>query len=172
MVARRLLPRERGFTYLTVLFALAIMTAGLGVVGELWHTSELREKEAQLLYVGNEYRRAIERYYLAGPQHYPRSLAELIKDPRQPGTVRHLRTLYRDPISGAAEWGLVKAPDGGIAGVYSLSVARPLKSAGFRARDKAFEGAGRYSDWKFISSSAQQERLQRLPAKASLPGSR
>jgi type II secretory pathway pseudopilin PulG len=131
----------------------AIMSTGLALAGEVWHTSRAREKEAELLFVGNQYRNAIARYYLSGPQRqYPRSLADLIKDPRQPGTVRHLRRLYEDPITGAAEWGLVKAPDGGIAGVQSLSDASPLKVSSFRVRDAALEGKLKYSEWQFAFS--------------------
>ena len=146
----------RGFTYLTVLFILAMMSAGLALIGEVWHTSNAREKEAELLHIGNEYRKAIERYYLSapagGPRLYPKNLADLVKDPRQPGTVRHLRRLYPDPITGSEEWGLVKSADGGFAGVYSLSEAAPLKTAGFAVRDATFEGKAKYSDWQFAFS--------------------
>ncbi len=142
--------RERGFTYLTVLFMVAILAGGLALVGEMWQTNDQREKEAELLFVGNQYRKAIERYYLLGPQRqYPRSLEDLIKDPRRPGTERYLRRLYPDPVTGK-EWGLVKAPDGGIWGVHSQSEARPLKTGGFKQRDAEFANAQRYADWKFI----------------------
>ena len=157
--------RARGFTYLTVLFLVAIMSSGLAFVGELWHTSRVREKEAELLFVGNEYRQAIARYYLSGPQRqYPRNLSDLLKDPRQPGTVRHLRRLYPDPITGSGEWGLVKAADGGIAGVHSLSEASPLKSGGFRVRDAALEGKGKYSDWQFAFAPAAAGAPKPKPA--------
>lgn len=139
----------RGFTYLTALFMVAILAGGLALVGEMWHTSARREKEAELLFVGHEYRKAIERYYLAGPARYPHSLEELVKDPRQPATARYLRKLYPDPITGK-EWALIKAPDDGIWGVHSVSDSAPLKTSGFKARDAGFEGAKRYSDWKFI----------------------
>lgn len=142
--------RTRGFTYLTLLFIVALLGAGLALTGEVWHTAALREKEAELLFVGHQYRKAIERYYLSGPQRqYPRALEDLLKDPRRPGAERYLRTLYPDPVTGKNEWGLVKAPDGGILGVHSLSEAKPLKIAGFRARDQGFEGAAKYSDWNF-----------------------
>jgi type II secretory pathway pseudopilin PulG len=144
--------RCTGFTYLTVLFVVAIMGGGLALAGEVWHTAAQREKEAELLHIGSEYRKAIERYYLAGPRQYPRDLRDLLKDPRQPGTVRHLRRIYSDPITGATDWGLVKAADGGVAGVYSLSEERPLKSAGFRLPEKEFERAVTYGDWKFIAA--------------------
>jgi type II secretory pathway pseudopilin PulG len=140
----------RGFTYLTVLFIVAMMAGGLALIGEVWHTSNLREKEAELLHVGDEYRRAIERYHRSGNGQYPKSLADLIRDPRQPGVVRHLRRLYPDPLTGKDEWGLVKSSDGGIAGVYSLSESAPLKVAGFAVRDASFEGKTKYSDWQFV----------------------
>lgn len=148
--------RAAGFTYMTILFVVAIMGAGLALVGEVWHTAAMREKEAELLYAGNQYRKAIERYYLSGPQQYPRSLSDLLKDPRKAGTERYLRKLYPDPITGGNEWGLSKAPDGGVMGVYSLSAQKPLKSANFRARDNELTGASVYSDWKFIFAPAPQ----------------
>ena len=147
--------RQRGFTYLAVLFLVAMMAGGLALAGEVWHTSAMREKEADLLHVGNEYRKAIERYYLSGTRQYPKNLADLVKDPRQPGTVRHLRRLYPDPITGKDEWGLVKADDGGIAGVYSTSEAAPLKTGGFAVRDASFEGKTKYADWQFVFAPTQ-----------------
>ena len=50
--------RARGFTYLTVLFMVAILAGGLALIGEVWHTSAMREKEAELLFVGQQYRKA------------------------------------------------------------------------------------------------------------------
>jgi hypothetical protein len=64
--------------------------------------------------------------------------------------VRYLRRLYPDPITGKDEWGLVKSADGGFAGVYSLSEAAPLKTAGFAVRDATFEGKTKYAEWQFV----------------------
>jgi len=160
-----------GFTYLTILFVVAIMGAGLALVGEVWHTAAVREREAELLYVGNQYRKAIERYYLSGPRQYPRTRDDLLKDPRKPGTERYLRRLYPDPLTGKDEWGIVKAPDGGIMGVYSLSEERPLKASNFRPRDKEFEGTARYSDWKFVyvPSSPPARPAPSVPPKGGAP---
>jgi type II secretory pathway pseudopilin PulG len=149
---------QRGFTYLTILFVIAFMGIGLALTGEVWQSVALREKEAQLLYAGNQYRRAIERYYLGGLRQYPRSLEDLLKDPRKPNTERYLRKLYFDPVTGSAEWGIVKTPDGtAIMGVYSQSELKPLKTAGFGVADRAFEGATKYSDWKFVYQPAGQQ---------------
>ena len=145
---------QGGFTYLTALFVVTILGGGVAVIGEVWGTAAKREKETQLLFVGHEYRKAIERFYLSGPQRaYPRTLEDLLKDPRRPGTERYLRRLYPDPITGKNEWGLVKAPDGGILGVHSLSSEAPLRKAGFKVRDAGFERAQSYADWKFVHAA-------------------
>ena len=160
---------QRGFTYLTVLFMVAILSGGLALVGEVWHTSAAREKEAELLSVGHQYRKAIERYYLTGPQRqYPRELADLLKDPRRPGTERYLRKLYPDPVTGQP-FALVKAPDGGILGVHSTSEDKPYKTGGFKVRDAAFEGAGKYSDWKFVHAAPVRAAPAKPPPAPALP---
>jgi len=144
--------RSLGFTYLTALFLVAILAGGLALTGQVWEQSAQREREAELLFIGNQYRRAIALYYDSTPgaaKRYPPALEDLIKDPRQPATQRYLRRLYPDPMGGK-EWGIVKGSDGGVAGVYSLSEEKPIKASGFRVRDAAFEGAQTYSDWKFM----------------------
>ncbi len=140
----------RGFTYLGALFLLAILAGGLSQLGEAWQLAARREKESELLFVGHQYRQAIARYYQYGPRQYPRTLEALLKDPRRPGTERYLRRLYPDPLDASGEWGLVRSPDGGIQGIYSLSKERPLKAAGFKARDRELQGAVSYTDWKFL----------------------
>jgi hypothetical protein len=47
---------------------------------------------------------------------------------------------------------VIKGADGGVQGVNSPSDDAPLKVANFRVRDATFEGAQKYSDWKFIST--------------------
>lgn len=152
MVSRR----EAGFTYLTVMFVIAILLGGLALAGETWESSARREKEAELLFIGNQYRRAIGLFYESTPgvvKRYPRALEDLVKDPRLPGTQRHLRKLYPDPITGQA-WVPIAGPDGGVQGVHSASSEAPLKIGNFRVRDAAFEGAQKYADWKFIHTPA------------------
>jgi len=140
--------RERGFSYLGVLFVVALMGILLAAAGEAWHTQAMREREAELLFVGDQYRKAITRYHAAGGV-YPRELADLLKDSRRPDTRRYLRKLYADPVTGKNEWGLVKSADGGIAGVHSLSEAKPFKETGFRQEYAGFEGRKKYSEWQF-----------------------
>lgn len=141
-----------GFTYVGLLLLVAMMGISLTVVCQVWQTMQKREKEVELLFVGDQIRRAIGLYYAntpGGRERYPRSLEDLLKDPRYPGVRRYLRKIYRDPITGRAEWGLVKAGDV-ITGVYSLSDEEPLKKTEFRLVDRSFEGKTKYSDWVFF----------------------
>lgn len=146
--------QQRGLTYIALLLAIALHGAVLAAAGSVWHTAQKRERERQLLFIGDQFRSAIRAYANSGPGvrgQLPRTLDDLLLDPRLPGTRRHLRKVFVDPITWKAEWGLVKTPDGhGILGVYSLSEDEPLRKAHFDPADRAFEGATRYSDWKFV----------------------
>lgn len=142
-----------GFTYFALLFIVAIMGSALALTGSLWQKTMQQEKERQLLFVGNQFRRAILLYYERTPgpvKQYPKELAYLIKDNRYPSLQRYLREVYIDPITTQKEWGLVKAPEGGIMGVYSLSHDKPLKIGNFNEQYLAFANNQKYSDWQFI----------------------
>ncbi|MBI3145180.1 MAG: type II secretion system protein [Pseudogulbenkiania sp.] len=144
--------RQAGFTYLGVLILVALMGTLLAATGEVWSTVQRRQKEQELLFVGNQFREAIRLYYERSPggaKRYPRTLEDLLLDNRYPTTQRYLRKIYVDPMTGKQEWGLIKAPDEGIAGVYSLGRGIPLKVDNFEERNAAFKGALRYSRWQF-----------------------
>jgi type II secretory pathway pseudopilin PulG len=153
--ARR--PRQAAFTYVGLLIAVAVLGVGLAAIGQVWRTVAAREKERELLFIGDQYRAALRNYYIgtpAGQSRYPRRLEDLLEDRRLPVMRRHLRRAYPDPITGSDQWGIVPSFDGGIAGVYSLSEQHPLKIARFTDADEIFEGAKRYSDWKFAYAPA------------------
>lgn len=167
MVSRHqhcLCPAEQhGLTYLALIFAVAILSLASAAASELWSTAQRRDKERELLIVGNQFRQAIGRYYEASPggaKKYPYSLEDLLKDNRHLVAHRHLRKIYPDPITGKAEWGIVQAPTGGIMGIYSLSEGKPLKSANFEPKDKEFEEKEKYSEWKFTYAPPMQESSQ------------
>ncbi len=149
--------RQRGFSYLALLFAVAVMGLLLAAASELWHTTAQRERERELLFIGKQYREAIGRYYLRSPgaRQYPQSLDDLIDDRRFPQTVRHLRKRYRDPISGKDEWGLV-VEQGRIIGIHSQSTQTPLKRANFAKADAEFADRASYAEWQFIYRPADQ----------------
>lgn len=131
------------------LILLALMGAGLAAFTELTSFTVQREKEAELLFRGNQYREAIKTYYRKD-KTYPKALTELVEDKRFPTPARHLRKLYADPMTGQPDWAIVEAPGGGIMGVHSKSEAAPIKTGNFHLADKTFAHAARYADWQFF----------------------
>ena len=121
-----------GFAYLWTLMLVGFMGVGLSIGGHLYQTSIQREKEMQLLFIGRQFRLAIERYKSSGPENakdqYPASLDDLLKDPRYPNTVRHLRKLYIDPMTGKNEWGTLVL-QGRIVGVHEETLRNHLRHA-------------------------------------------
>lgn len=145
---------QRGFTYLGLMIIVAVMGMALAAFGTIYSQTAQRDKEAELLFVGEQFRSAIESYYLKSPgdRAYPKKLEDLVEDKRFPMPMRHLRRIYRDPITGGTDWGLVEMPNsGGIMGVFSRSEEKPIKQANFRAR-QAFEDADSYTKWTFTYS--------------------
>ena len=78
----------------------------------------------------------------------PKDLESLLKDSRSAATLRHLRKLYPDPITGQ-DWVLLKDPGGGITGVRSSSPLEPFKKDGFKAQNESFAGKESYREWEF-----------------------
>jgi type II secretory pathway pseudopilin PulG len=142
--------RQRGFAYLWTLMLVAFMGVGLTIAADLYATAMRRDKERELLFIGHEFRHALERYYIAaaGQNQYPLTLEELLKDPRFPTARRHLRRVYADPITGKAEWSLV-LQHGRIVGIRSLSTQRPIKQDNFDDDDAGLARKSRYADWVF-----------------------
>ncbi len=140
-------PSARGFTYIGLLAIIVIIGISLGATGKYWSNVMLRDKEEELLFRGDQYRLAIERYYTAlpGRQMYPQSIDELLKDPRSPTMKRHLRQKYKDPITGA-DFEEIKDPiTKRILGVRSTSNKESLKQAEFPPTVLVPISAGTYS---------------------------
>ena len=150
----------RGFTFIGLLFLIVLMGLMAAAAATTWTFLGQRDKEEQLLFVGGEYRAALGRYAVAHarqPQPYPTSLAQLLGGDDRQVPVRYLRRLYVDPMTGNADWGLVKSPQGGITAIYSLSDLRQIRSRsvpGSADLGIAFAQAKSYRDWVFAGSAA------------------
>jgi len=143
-------PQQAGFTYLGLMAAIVILGILLTMAGRVWSFSEQRDKEAQLLWVGDQYRLAIGRYFTFA-HHYPLTLDNLLLDDTSPVPRRFLRQLYRDPITGEADWTLILDPSSnGIMGIASKSNLAPIKRRRFPDIDVGFADTECYCDWKFI----------------------
>lgn len=157
---------QAGFTYMGLLAVIAIAGIGMAGTGIVWHQDSQREREKELLFIGEEFRKAIGSYYESSPngtKQFPNTLDDLLLDKRFPVTKRHIRKLYADPLyknstsvgsSFAAtlpndkQWGLITQQTQ-ITGVYSLSRLAPVKKFGFATQYESFGEAAEYKEWKF-----------------------
>jgi type II secretory pathway pseudopilin PulG len=152
---------EAGFTYVGLLAVILLIGILLAAAGEVTATAAQRDREAQLLWVGHQYRTAIGRYWNQR-RGYPQKLEDLLGSTADtPIKVHYLRQLYPDPMTNTADWVLVPAPSGGIMGVASSSKKVPLKTAGFDPIEKNFEEATSYADWQFTFQPGALQPLQR-----------
>ena len=113
-----------------------------------WSAENKKEKEARLIFIGNQYKAAIGRYYENSPgphKQFPRRLEELVADGRISPEGQYMVELFTDPMGKG--WGLVKDAEGGIAGVHSLSEDEP--SADVDARPDEYKNGDAYARWVF-----------------------
>lgn len=137
--------RQGGFTFLLLLWWVALSGLMLAALAQGWQTAARREREAELVWRGEAFRQAIESYasvpVAEGQARLPTRLEDLLEDRRSGTLQRHLRRIWPDPITGQTRWGLVLVGDG-VAGVHSLSTASPLTAP---------EGVERYDAWQFVA---------------------
>lgn len=160
--------RQGGFSYLWLLLLIALLGLGLTRVVEIEATATQRDKETELLFIGDQFSRALNSYWrtAATPEMrvYPASLDDLLLDRRDGQLRRHLRKVFVDPVSGRAEWGLLRA-GGRIVGVHSLSTLRPIKQGNFAPENEALQGKEQYAEWIFGPSLAGvSETTSSLPS--------
>lgn len=139
--------RQRGFTYLFVLFFVAISAAAMAALGQAWSTAAERERERELEFRGGEIARAIWSYRSAGVgQQLPASFDDLVEDRRALPYRHHLRHAYADPFTGKIDWELIAAPaqPGRFKGVRSRS-----SQALLRQTTPDGQIVAKASDWQF-----------------------
>jgi type II secretory pathway pseudopilin PulG len=82
-----------GYAMVALLVAMSIMTVMMSMAMPVWKTATQREKEAELIFRGQQYARAIELYQRKLPGAAPPNLNVLIDQ-------KFLRKKYKDPITG------------------------------------------------------------------------
>jgi hypothetical protein len=152
-----------GFAYVAVMAMVVISGIVYSGAAQYWHTRMIREREAELLFRGDQYLKAI-RSYAESTQgegsRYPKRLEDLLKDPRYPTIRRHIRKLYPDPMAPDGAWRILRGAHEEIVGVVSSAAGTPIKQGGFEAVYAQFEGARSYGDWRFEYRPAPAQKTQ------------
>ncbi|MEQ1720017.1 MAG: hypothetical protein ABL887_02760 [Nitrosomonas sp.] len=99
---------QQGFVYLWALYTVALAGIAMAAAAHVWQAKSLREKEAELMFIGEQFRLAIKSYQSTGTKQFPKTLEDLVEDKRTPNVVRHLRKIYVDPMTNTTEWGIVE----------------------------------------------------------------
>jgi len=123
---------QGGFTYLWLLFVLAISAAGTAALGELSSVQVQRSKELDLTFRGNAIAAALASYRAASPANTPcapEGWAQLLLDQRITPPLRHLRQPYGDPFAPSGEWELIKDTQDRLLGVKSRPISAPIVTA-------------------------------------------
>lgn len=143
---------QGGYVLVAALVLLAAMAASASVVAARWTDEAQRERELELLRVGNEIAGALAAYAkdsAGSTRSHPQELDALLEDRRAFGTKRYLRRIEPDPMTGKSEWGVIRAEDGGVAGVFSRGEGRPFLRVPRALSYVDLPVADRYADWKF-----------------------
>src|SRR5262245_55626556 len=165
--------QDRGFAMAALLVTMSIMAIAMSVALPAWHTAARREKEAELIFRGQQYARAVMLYQRRFPGAAAPNLDVLLNE-------HLLRKKYKDPITngdfqlvGAADsTTLLNAPGAGTAGATAPGLTTPNSPSrpgtptapvGGGSPGGAFQSSGAQQPGSAISSSFGR------PA-ASLPG--
>jgi type II secretory pathway pseudopilin PulG len=118
---------ERGYAMAALLVSLAVMMVLMSVAMPVWKTQAQREKEAELIFRGEQIARGINLYMRKmGGASYPPSLDVLVQN-------RFIRKKYKDPMTEndtslpmnqRGEWDIINAA-GGVPGQGGSSPQQP-----------------------------------------------
>ena len=130
---------QRGFAMAALLVVLAVMSLMLSMALPVWHHAARREREAELIFRGEQYARAIVLYQRQTAGAYPPDIETLVEG-------RFLRRAYRDPMTADGEFRLVlqselsrisgSGASGGVAGDPSGEAGRERRPPNDDAGDR------------------------------------
>lgn len=170
--------RESGFTMVALVIILMLMSIAMTAAVQLVSFTMQREKEAELIFRGEQYVEAI-RLYRMRYGRYPMAMREMWEaDPKV------LRKKWKDPITGSESWAVVllgqegqpigpggagfptptpgtqptptATPDigdsggGGEPGEQPVGPIVGVRSTSCEPSIKLYQGRTRYCDWKFV----------------------
>ncbi len=126
-VAIRRARRDAGFTLLELIITLAILSIIVGMAVPVMRNNVKRQREVELRHNLREIRIALDKFHSECPNRftelesdrhkdcYPKKLEYLVEGMRARGTVdktlRYLRSIPRDPMTGSTDWGFRSTED-------------------------------------------------------------
>jgi len=115
---------ERGYAMAALLVSLAVLMVLMSVAMPVWRTQAKREKEAELIFRGEQYARAINLYTRKmGPGNFPPSIDVLVQQ-------RFLRKKFKDPMTADGDFDLITAANAGQSGSQSPFGVQPQGRGG------------------------------------------
>jgi type II secretory pathway pseudopilin PulG len=152
-----------GYAMAALLVALGVMSVAATIAMPVWHQVARREKEAELIFRGEQYVRAISLFQRrTGPGALPPDVDFLVEN-------RFLRKAYRDPMTGEA-FQVIRQDGGpgparagappGMIGVVSTSAKPSIRLYGDR---------NTYNEWLFVERSTASRTDERDTAGPPAP---
>lgn len=153
---------EKGATFLTILVMLFTLAIFLLVAVEPASTVMQREKEAELIFRGEQICEAIRNYQKDHGGAYPPDLKELLK--QGPKKVPYLRRLYRNPFDPDGKWCYLTP--GTTAIKYKEDGSKEILPGGGNATNKqSQQGQNRQGGSNLGGQQGQQMPIKVLPFK-------
>jgi type II secretory pathway pseudopilin PulG len=126
---------ERGYAMAALLVGLSVMAIMMSMALPVWRTAAQREREAELVFRGEQYARAID-IFQRRTGGYPTTLDVLAK-------TRAIRKLYKDPVTGGDfQPVFVGQIIGGVPAALGQAPGQPGRGAGGRAGQPGQPGRG------------------------------
>ena len=150
---------ERGYAMGTLLVALAIMSIMMSMALPRWNQLAKREREAELVFRGEQYARAIDLYQRTYAATFPPDVDVLIDE-------RFLRRRYLDPMTEDGEFRVVYQAE--VAELLGNAPTAPLPA---QAVDRPASGAKGGNEPEAEANADDRLRLQ-LSDTARAPGTR
>jgi type II secretory pathway pseudopilin PulG len=141
-----------------LLVALSIMAVMLGLVLPVWQTAIRREREAELVFRGEQYVQAIRLFQRRYAGTFPPNVDVLVQQ-------RFLRRRYQDPITGRDFQPVYAAPGTTTDDARSVGTLRPatfssrgglvgVVSTSSETSLRLYNGRDRYNEWSFVVTGA------------------
>ncbi|MFQ5817370.1 MAG: hypothetical protein ACE5H2_05350 [Terriglobia bacterium] len=129
--------KQGGYALIILLLVAALVLILLGAEVPRVLTQGQREREEELIFRGEQYRRALALHYRKYAR-LPLKLEELVEPTNN---LRFLRQLYPDPMSADGEWRLIRVgPLGEVVGSHTRErIQLQAPGAGEKAEEKAKE---------------------------------